>query len=402
MLTLSGRGRSPHRGLESSRSGSRARASSPAITADDSTDEEATCPNACALCARAGHLHYSCCLPVGHAGSCSCAEHRVRDTRPLATRGRTPLVLAESAVDKTTSKLAYGKAISTFGAWLLSVHMLVLTDLVLEPERLDDKLREYIQGLWDSRKRVKGHLKHLMSALRDRWPRLKGVLPLASRDMVAWERNDPGDNRVAWPTSLMLAVAHLAYLTNRWDVALTILLSAHCFLRPGEPPLVRHRDIQLDLKCLSRTLGLVSLTKPKSRSRGSRLEHVTIENHLLLACLRSFLSCCTAATGTSCAFPTYKDMGQVCKILLDYLAGPGHPFTLHGLRGGGATLWFLETGNVPEVLRRGRWASERTLTLYLQVQAALSSSWPIDSARWSRIEALAAPWEPLLRPRLSN
>ena len=177
-----------------------------------------------------------------------------------------------------------------------------------------------------------------------------------------------------------------------------ILLAAHCLLRPGEGPQIRLSELNLNVRCLSRVLGLVSLLKPKTRNRAARVQHVTIENAELLNHLLHFVTVCDFGP-TDFLFPTYRELSMLIRRWLDYLVGPGHPFTLHGLRGGAATLWYLETGNVSELLRRGRWASEKSLNTYLQLQAGLSASFQIPPDRLAMIESLAGPWEHLLRPR---
>ena len=70
-----------------------------------------------------------------------------------------------------------------------------------------------------------------------------------------------------------------------------------------------------------------------------------------------------------------------------------HPYTLAGLRGGGATFAYLETENVQWVQRRGRWQSPKSLDHYLGASAALLSTatWSDDAEERVAVLARACP-----------
>jgi hypothetical protein len=68
---------------------------------------------------------------------------------------------------------------------------------------------------------------------------------------------------------------------------------------------------------------------------------------------------------------------------LEILIGPKHGFSLHGLRGGGATQHWLIYHDVLRLQRLGRWCSDTSLNSYIQIQAALlgSTGWSPETTK---------------------
>ena len=84
------------------------------------------------------------------------------------------------------------------------------------------------------------------------------------------------------------------------------------------------------------------------------------------------------------------------EVVLDELLGPGHPYTMAGLRGGGTTYFYLRDKNIPDLLRKGRWSSPKTLEHYVQLQSAYLTRREWSDDIQSRLLRLASPWMPLL------
>ena len=190
-------------------------------------------------------------------------------------------------------------------------------------------------------------------------------------------------------------------MCNRHDVGIGLMITYHCLLRPGELCRLVAGDIHLGdaFQHLSAPLGIVSIHSSKTQRTGARIQHVTIISENILAYVVRYKKSLPADTQL---FPSYAALRRVVTLYLDNLLGKNHGYTLGGLRAGGATFLYLETGNVQWVQRRGRWTAARSLDHYLQEGATLlgMDQWSSD-ARW-KIVKLAATLPPLFSvpPRL--
>ena len=141
-------------------------------------------------------------------------------------------------------------------------------------------------------------------------------------------------------------------------------------------------------------LGVITIACPKTRRREARVQHVTVESLPLLRLLKFATS--LVSSEEAFVFPTYKCMRSEVSMILNKLLGPKHGYTLAGLRGAGATVFYLRFRNVPDLMRRGRWASAKTLEHYIQIAGALITQRLWSEAIDQRVSSWAAGWAPLL------
>eukprot|EP00919_Chromeraceae_sp_WS-2016_P042102 GHVR01100129.1.p3 GENE.GHVR01100129.1~~GHVR01100129.1.p3 ORF type:complete len:111 (+),score=23.97 GHVR01100129.1:202-534(+) len=106
-----------------------------------------------------------------------------------------------------------------FCEWLALMGMLNLSALAGDLARLDEALTDYIQYLHDER-RPKSEAAEFVAAVQDAFPRVRKALPTAWRVVSAWDFEEPSDFRQPWPLMLVQAMASLAFLLKRADVAL--------------------------------------------------------------------------------------------------------------------------------------------------------------------------------------
>lgn len=256
-------------------------------------------------------------------------------------------------------------------------------------EPTDEQLGAYVQHLFTSRK-SKSEALAVACAAQHRFPALRGRLPTSWRVLKAWSFQEPSQCRLPWPPQLALALIALANLQGCPEVGFCLALMFHCLLRPAEATCLRRRDLNVgdSMKWLSRPMGVVTIGSPKTRRTGPRIQHVTIDNALLLSDLEQWLQ---PFHPDVAVFPSYKTLSRLVKAWLSALLGKeGAAYTLGGLRAGGATFFYLETENAAFAQRRGRWASQRSLDHYIQTAAAV-----LGSAAWSggsrgKVERLAA------------
>ena len=165
---------------------------------------------------------------------------------------------------------------------------------------------------------------------------------------------------------------------------------------PGEIATLQLEHIRVkDLsKYTGRRMGVITIANPKTKRRGARFQHVTLDNVILLQLVERFLS--QFADPETFVFPSYAAHSKHAKYYLDRLLGQGHGFSLAGLRGGGATFHYLKHRDILELARRGRWVSIKTLEHYVQISGASldAQSWSVSTRQ--TLEDLAFGWEPLL------
>ena len=259
----------------------------------------------------------------------------------------------------------------------------------MEGEPTDELVGAYVQHLFAGRK-TKSEALAVACAVQHRFPALRGHLPASWRMLKAWSFQEPGQCRRPWPPQLALALIGLANLQGCPAVGFCLALMFHCLLRPAEAAVLRRQDLNVgdSMKWLSRPMGVVTIGFPKTRRTGPRIQHVTIDNSLLLTDLNVWLKQFSPSVAL---FPSYSTLSRLIKAWLAALLGnEGAAYTLGGLRAGGATYFYLETENPAFVQRRGRWASQRSLDHYVQTAAAV-----LGTAAWSdvsrgKVERLAA------------
>ena len=197
-----------------------------------------------------------------------------------------------------------------------------------------------------------------------------GPLRRGWRCLDGWARQKPSRHRTPLPASVMMAASlvaldwaarrprHLA--AHLWFRMSTLLrLGFHGLLRPGEL-------LQLSGRSLLVTDGVlvVALKAPKNAKAFGANQFVVVRDAGTVAwaqLLRSF------APGHAKLWPGSPSFFRKCFCLLMHSLGAGGlNFTPASLRAGGATSRFLAGDEVPRIKFAGRWASERSLGVYLQ------------------------------------
>ena len=140
---------------------------------------------------------------------------------------------------------------------------------------------------------------------------------------------------------------------------------------------------------------LIAIWEHKTRRRAGRAHHVLIDNPFLISEFTDYIDS-LPATPTTALFPSYREMRKVVGAILDMLLRKNHGFTLAGLRGGGATFRCLKDHDIFDLMRRGRWASQKTLSHSIQLQAAYLTKREWEKVTQDRLITLAAPWSKLL------
>ena len=307
----------------------------------------------------------------------------------LASR---PLTLQEGAVLPAT-EARYNDALAHFQTWWSERFVETFPDGNLSfsapaTRMLDRRMAAFLEDLYHDRE-GKASACAAVCGAQHRWPELRGTLKRSWRHLRTWNFIVPGIFRKPWPAELVLAMAALALVLDREDVAIYYLLTFHCLLRPLESCSLRVADIYIKkgMNVFSRHFGIVTLHLTKTRRACARTQHTTIFSEVLLNRLEVFLA---ARDRSELPFPTYSLMRRLTSRWLSELLGNDHGFSLGGLRAGGATFYFLEYEDIQWVQRRGRWSVLRSLDHYVQEGAAVlgTNIWSAEAQR--KVSRLAA------------
>ena len=317
-----------------------------------------------------------------------------RQALPLADRPAVDLTAAPDRTEPVLHRRAvlldefrnwWGDGVSPDGAWIGdSAPSLVVSR----------SLASFGQHLYDMGRPLGAYLE-TVNAMVDLRPELRGNLALAWRVGWSWRGLVPARNHRPMPAPVLLAAVAAALLDNAVDLAIVLSVGFVAALRPAEVSNLRVRDLLMP----SRTLGragcfYVFVDKPKMRRLAARHEHVLVEQPGLTQFLEAVIPQRAADE------LVFRDGPRALSVAFDEvvrrLGVPGGALTgmsLASLRAGGATWLFEVTRDLELVRWRGRWASRRTLEVYIQEIAsdALLAEVPDDVRQRVRDLARAAP-----------
>jgi len=177
-----------------------------------------------------------------------------------------------------------------------------------------------------------------------------------------------------------------------------MLLAFHLLLRPAEALNLRWSDITMwdahEAQRFIGSFGIVAIRAPKTRRMVGHAphQHVLLEDEGLARLLQWARS----------HVPPWKQQGLIfqgksstvfaikLKEAARALGVDELRLTPAGLRGGGATDFFLRTREVDGLRRRGRWTNLKTLERYVQEGAAQVQMQKVGPTTQRRIEQRAA------------
>ena len=178
-------------------------------------------------------------------------------------------------------------------------------------------------------------------------------------------------------------------------MALLIILSFHCLLRPDEARHVRYADLNfVDDELHSRysdVYAILRVAKPKTRRihSAATVQHVVVQDAVLARFLkRAWSAVPEHRMGELVWTGTASVHGYRFKQLVRDVS-PRAGWTLAGLRGGGATDFYLRTMDVMSLRRRGRWQQLSTVDRYVQEAAACLQDDRMNGEDRHRISELA-------------
>ena len=211
------------------------------------------------------------------------------------------------------------------------------------------------------------HLGDIRSAMAPVW-----------RVVRSWHLALPPEFRMPVPSHIAVALATWAAACDQWPLALITLLGHHALLRPEEARCLRVSDIVIfeagECERFPGIFGVLKLTKPKTRrsTAHSAQQHVLLECRHLARWLGWILRPLRGGGDDRVIWRGgAAEHIRLWRRGMSALGVGDIPWTPAGLRGGGATEFFLRTRDVLSLRRRGRWSQLATLDRYLQEAVVL-------------------------------
>ena len=227
-------------------------------------------------------------------------------------------------------------------------------------QQLDHQIEDYLEHLWQEGESL-SLAGDTISGIQHFQPDCERRLPGGWKLFKAWQLRELPAR--APPFTLATLQVFLGCIHQQSpQVALAIYLAFRCLLRTGELLALQAKDIVIPPKSASAVLHL-GLTK--TGQRNPHAGTVTFTDLPLAHRLRSVPSHTPLIPWSAAKFRAQFKAALQEAGLASYLFKP------YSLRRGGATDLWLTTHNYSLVSHTGRWASERTLRVYIQDSIAL-------------------------------
>ena len=245
---------------------------------------------------------------------------------------------------------------------------------------LDSVLVEYFDQMYllgengNTGSQLLAALSHVMPSLYKAVPR---VLPRAKRCAISWARRAPAHTRLPLPRSACFAIAGLLASWGQARMAICVVASFLCYLRPGEALRLRGRSLvqpaaAAGLAYDKWALLLHDVVDRVPSKVGLFEESVIIDNAGWLFPVLEALKVATAAEASLWDFDLSeykKAFAEAAKHLSLSRLRPH----LYSLRHGGASEDIIRGLRTPEqVQRRGRWGHSSSMKRYAKESKLLA------------------------------
>ena len=211
----------------------------------------------------------------------------------------------------------------------------------------------------------------------------------------SWMLTVPREFRSPVNFRVALACTVASLLAGHVLLALLCLLQFRCLLRPAAARTCRWCDLvafsPAECERYPNSFGIVGIGQPTTR----RLVVHAPRQHVLPECagIANFIRRVQATVPTSVrsqpiwTLPPERHL-PLFKQVLRRLGIQSLGLAPAGLRGNGATDFWLRTRDIPALRRRGRWSNERTLERYMQERAYFLCTASVPADADARLDTL--------------
>ena len=307
-----------------------------------------------------------------HLGALAMEPTSAAERKRAAVRSFTELAGDRVVLESTRKRR--GDLLQKFQSWLWLQKGVSLTYLLSErppdPEKICSWLVLYGKELYRSGKAY-GIFAETINAVSSARPILRKQMTLAWDLAYSWVAGEPFSHHAAMPASVLIALLAIAILWGWLTEAAILAMSCAGLLRIGEALQACRRDLVLPKDAAPGTQhALLKIREPKTRGRHAKLQAARIDPSDIVLLLELAFS---QKAADEKLWPL--SVSTLCKRLGDLMralklpqsdCSREKPFDLSSLRPGGAS-WLLNTSEDSELVRRrGRWATTKTMEIYLQ------------------------------------
>jgi integrase len=262
-----------------------------------------------------------------------------------------------------STKLKYSKAVSLFVTWCDEHNFSPKTF-----SQLDDLLTDYLHELYEIND---GKLKSLASetlyGIVSKLPRSQGKLLTAQSCIKNSMKLRPSQSYppLTWELTVLIAIQMVRNKALR--AAIGTLLAFDCFLRINELLSLKKSDIA-DAGDNRIGANFAGMALRLRTTKTGKNQWVEVDNPQIRKLVRLLVLTCNERENLFDITATNfrKLFKNVCSQL--HLSSSYVP---HSLRHGGATKWHLDGKSINDIIQRGRWASNKSATRYIQSGRAL-------------------------------
>ena len=268
-------------------------------------------------------------------------------------------------------------------------------------EELNMVLVRFGRALYHSG-RPHAHFIEVLNALTSWKPIIRRQLQESWDLAFTWVRLEPSAHHVAAPFQAVLAMCAVALMWGWSRVAGALAMCFGGLLRPGEF-ISAGRDQLLLPSDVARTISycLVTILEPKTRFRAAKHQYAKIDAaDMVLLTEIAFSRVPKGFRLWPLSGQTLRSRFQAIMTALDLPLGVYNEMKaldLGSLRAGGATWLMQVTESGDLVKRRGRWISEKIMSIYLQETTALQYLKAIPENSQRKVLTFAKAFPAILR-----
>ena len=250
------------------------------------------------------------------------------------------------------SLAAYGLALQRFIAFARKSPRKISS-----PSDLDFTLSEYINCMYQEGEALSA-AGHTLSSIKRFMPELKLQLPQSSQLFRNWQRTHRPIRAIPVSWELLQAMGAVLWHEGSPKTSLLLFVAFQCFLRTAEL-----LSLQLCHLLPHRTKHEVAVVIPFAKTSNGNPQVLLLQDKhiwtLTRAVKRGHPSTALLWAGTP------NEFRQLWARLLTVLQFRHDDYTPYGIRRGGATWFFLQSGSLDLTLARGRWAISKVAKQYL-------------------------------------
>ena len=262
----------------------------------------------------------------------------------------------EDAIVKSVTAERYQQSFEQF----LSFTNLTKAQVRAFPERIDERLSEYIENLWTDGE-PKSYANYVVAAVQYFAPECKRKLTKSWKLVSTWNKIELPARVVPISAEILLAIAGL-FMKWQWHkLGLMLVVAYSTFLRTGEIFRIRRENVVFGA---GNQPAVIFLQDTKTAQRKQILwEKVLVKEPLAVDCLRALcLSCSSPQLLVQDSIFQFRRLWKQAVVELQLSQWKILPYSI---RRGGATSAYKRGMSFEELMQQGRWSNVATARIYL-------------------------------------